>query len=40
MTGMDSADTMVWIRGSEFAMGSEEFYPDEGPIRRVSDGDF
>ena len=30
------AEIMVSIRGGEFAMGSEEFYPDEGPIRRVS----
>ena len=29
-------DSMVWIGGGEFAMGSEDFYPDEGPIRRVS----
>jgi len=34
------AEIMVSIRGGEFAMGSEEFYPDEGPIRTVSVADF
>ena len=34
--GSGGTDSMVWIRGGEFAMGSEDFYPDEGPIRRVS----
>ena len=27
---------MIRIDGGEFAMGSEQFYPDEGPVRRVS----
>ena len=27
---------MVWVDGGEFAMGSEDFYPDEDPIRNVS----
>jgi formylglycine-generating enzyme required for sulfatase activity len=27
---------MVWIPGGEFAMGSEEFYPEERPVRRVA----
>ena len=27
---------MIWIDGGEFAMGSEEFYRDEGPVRRVT----
>jgi formylglycine-generating enzyme required for sulfatase activity len=27
---------MMQIDGGEFAMGSEQFYPDEGPVRRVS----
>jgi formylglycine-generating enzyme len=27
---------MVAIPGGEFAMGSESFYPEEGPVRRVS----
>jgi formylglycine-generating enzyme len=31
---------MVSIPGGEFAMGSEEFYPEERPIRRVSVADF
>jgi formylglycine-generating enzyme required for sulfatase activity len=30
------ADTMVRIPGGEFAMGSDDHYPDEGPVRRVS----
>jgi formylglycine-generating enzyme len=29
------ADGMAWVPGGEFAMGSEEFYPEEAPIRRV-----
>lgn len=28
-------DDMVWIPGGEFAMGSENHYPEEGPVRRV-----
>jgi formylglycine-generating enzyme len=31
---------MVWIPPGEFAMGSEGFYPEERPIRRVSVGGF
>lgn len=31
---------MIHIAGGEFAMGSEDFYPDEGPIRGVSVGEF
>ena len=27
---------MAWIPGGEFAMGSEGFYPEERPVRRVS----
>lgn len=26
---------MIWIPGGEFRMGSEKFYPEEGPIRDV-----
>ena len=28
-------DSMIWLDGGEFAMGSDEFYPDEAPVRRV-----
>ena len=31
---------MVWIPPGEFAMGSEGFYPEERPVRRVSVGGF
>jgi sulfatase modifying factor 1 len=27
---------MVWIPGGEFLMGSEDFYPEERPVHRVS----
>jgi formylglycine-generating enzyme len=27
---------MAWIPGGEFLMGSEEFYPEERPVRRVA----
>lgn len=30
----------IFVEGGEFAMGSNAFYPDEGPIRRVSVGSF
>jgi formylglycine-generating enzyme len=26
---------MVWLPGGEFAMGSDDFYPEEAPVRRV-----
>lgn len=29
-------DDMVWIAGGAFLMGSEAFYPEERPVRRVS----
>ncbi|MEE8407010.1 MAG: formylglycine-generating enzyme family protein [Acidimicrobiia bacterium] len=29
-------EVMVKVEGGEFAMGSEDFYPDEAPVRRVS----
>lgn len=29
-------ETMIWIPPGEFAMGSEDFYPSEAPVRRVS----
>ena len=25
----------MWVRGGAFEMGSDEFYPDEAPVRRV-----
>ena len=30
------AKDMVWIPAGEFLMGSEQFYPEERPVRRVS----
>jgi formylglycine-generating enzyme len=27
---------MAWVPGGEFAMGSEDFYPEEGPVRRAA----
>jgi formylglycine-generating enzyme len=29
-------DGMVWVPEGEFLMGSEDFYPEEGPVRRVA----
>jgi formylglycine-generating enzyme required for sulfatase activity len=34
------ADGMVWIDGGSFAMGSDDFYPEERPVRRVEVGGF
>jgi sulfatase modifying factor 1 len=34
------AADMVWIAPGEFAMGSEDFYPEERPVRRVAVGGF
>ncbi|MDJ0953766.1 MAG: formylglycine-generating enzyme family protein [Acidimicrobiia bacterium] len=31
----NTTDGMVRIEGGEFRMGSEDFYPDEAPVRRV-----
>ena len=31
---------MVWVEGGEFLMGSEDFYPEEGPVRRTEVGGF
>ncbi|MDB5042716.1 MAG: hypothetical protein JWN27_3442 [Candidatus Eremiobacteraeota bacterium] len=28
-------ESMVWVAGGEFLMGSESFYPEERPVRRV-----
>ena len=33
---MASTDDMIWLAGGEFDMGSDDFYPDEGPVRKVS----
>ena len=30
------AKNMVWVPGGELLMGSEQFYPEERPVRRVS----
>jgi sulfatase modifying factor 1 len=30
------AKNMVWIPEGEFLMGSEQFYPEERPVRRIS----
>jgi formylglycine-generating enzyme len=30
------APGMRWVPGSTFAMGSEDFYPEERPVHRVS----
>jgi hypothetical protein len=27
---------MVWVLGGEFLMGSEDFYPEERPVRQVA----
>jgi formylglycine-generating enzyme required for sulfatase activity len=38
MTATSSSATtknMVWIQGGSFRMGSEDFYPEEGPVHRV-----
>jgi formylglycine-generating enzyme required for sulfatase activity len=31
---------MAWIAGGSFAMGSEDFYPEEAPVRQVAVGAF
>lgn len=31
----EAAAGMVWIGGGSFRMGSEDFYPEEAPVRRV-----
>ena len=33
--GPAAAVGMVWIPGGEFVMGSDDFYPEESPTRRV-----
>jgi formylglycine-generating enzyme required for sulfatase activity len=39
-TGPVAATGMVWIPGGVFLMGSDDFYPEERPIRRVDVGGF
>jgi formylglycine-generating enzyme required for sulfatase activity len=31
---------MVWVRGGSFLMGSQDFYPEEAPVRRATVGGF
>src|SRR5262245_47685864 len=31
---------MIWIKGGDFLMGADNFYPEEAPVRRVSVEDF
>ena len=35
-SGAPTPPGMVWIPGGDFLMGSEDFYPEERPIRRVT----
>ena len=35
-----AAQDMVWVEGGEFLMGSNAFYPEEPPVRRVTVGGF
>ncbi|OQP84803.1 gliding motility-associated lipoprotein GldK [Rhizobium rhizosphaerae] len=37
---MDRLETMIPIPGGTFLMGSDHFYPEEAPVRRVSVGPF
>ena len=30
-----NTERMIWVDGGEFSMGSDRFYSDEGPVRRV-----
>ena len=34
--GSSPASGMRWIPGGTFAMGSDDFYPEERPVHRVS----
>lgn len=38
--GPPPAEDMSWIPGGAFLMGSEDFYPEERPVRSVSVGGF
>jgi formylglycine-generating enzyme len=33
---MSAREGMVWVPGGDFQMGSEDFYPEEGPVRSVN----
>lgn len=33
---LDRAEGMTWVPGGAFTMGSDRFYPEEAPLRRVS----
>jgi sulfatase modifying factor 1 len=35
LAAADTARDMVWIAGGTFRMGSEDFYPEEAPVREV-----
>jgi sulfatase modifying factor 1 len=39
-TAPAAAAGMVWVPGGSFLMGSDEFYPEERPVRRVQSGGF
>jgi len=39
-TDADVVTGMAFVRGRPFTMGSENFYPDERPLRRGTPGDF
>src|SRR5271155_1998365 len=34
--GLAPAKNMTWIPAGEFAMGSDDFYPEERPVHRVA----
>jgi formylglycine-generating enzyme required for sulfatase activity len=33
---MSAREGMAWVPGGDFRMGSEDFYPEEGPVRSVN----
>ena len=35
--GRAPAEKMVWVPGGSFLMGSEDFYPEERPVREFLD---
>ena len=40
LAALDAPEAMTFIQGGSFAMGSDRFYPEERPVRRVSVSDF